>query len=500
MNEVLESPKAAATAVQHAGFIDNAYVAGEGEMLTVENPSHESEVASFRGLSTSQIEDAIRSARKVFDGGEWSGLAARERAEALRRFADALARQADQLTELAVAEAGCPIGTNVMHAQVRTPLRHAHDAIDLFLTLPEIEENAVPLSERVNPLGHVVQSLRRYTPMGVVAGMSASNVPFYTALWKVMPALLAGNAIILRPNPLTPLSAMVFAQAAVEAGLPAGILNVVIENGTEGALSLTTDPAVDMVAFTGSSAVGAQVMAQAAPTMKRLQLELGGKSAQIFLPDAVDRAAGQARIVCTSHAGQGCALGTRIFVPEDRKAEVIEQMAGVLRDVRIGPANDPQTQLGPVISAGQRARCEQYVALAVEHGARVAIGGKRPAHFEKGYYFEPTILDVPDNRNPAAQDEIFGPIVSVIGYRDLDHAVAMANDSRYGLSGYVHGADRALALKVALQIRSGTVNVNGALASAYASSGGQRMSGIGRERGIEGLRIYQQLSGLNIGC
>jgi aldehyde dehydrogenase (NAD+) len=139
------------------------------------------------------------------------------------------------------------------------------------------------------------------------------------------------------------------------------------------------------------------------------------------------------------------------------------------------------------------------VKVSIEHGARVAVGGKRPAHLDKGYYFEPTILDVPDNSNPAAQDEIFGPIVSVIGYRDLDHAVAMANDSRYGLSGYVHGTDKQLALKVALGIRSGTVNVNGALASAFASAGGQRMSGIARERGIEGLRIYQQMTCLNIG-
>jgi aldehyde dehydrogenase (NAD+) len=410
-----------------------------------------------------------------------------------------MAKRADRLTELAIAEAGCPISSSVMIAQVRSPLRHAGEIIDLFLSLPEIEENPIPLSERVNPIGQVIQSLRRYTPMGVVAGIAANNVPFYTALWKVMPALIAGNAVIIRPNPLTPLSAMVFAEAAIEAELPPGILNVVIEGGLEGAQLLTTDRDVDMVAFTGSSSVGAQVMAQAAATMKRVQLELGGKSAQIFLPDAVERATMGARTVCVSHAGQGCALGTRVFVPEDRKAEAIAAMVAEFAKIRIGPANDPETQTGPVISAAQRDRCEHYVKIAVAAGAKVATGGKRPAHLAKGFYFEPTVLDVPDNANPAAQDEIFGPIVSVIGYRDLDHAVAMANDSRYGLSGYVHGADKAVALKVALGIRSGTVNVNGALASAFASSGGQRMSGVARERGIEGLRIYQQLSCLNIG-
>ena len=465
----------------------------------MENPSDESIVASLPGVSTAQVAAAIRSARRAFDDGTWAGLATRDRVTVLRRFVDALAARADRLRELAVAEAGCPIGSSVMHAQVGTPLKHAYDILDFFPTLPDLEENPIPMTERVNPQGQVVQSLRRYSPVGVVAGIPANNVPFYTALWKVMPALIAGNAIVLRPNPLTPLSAMVFAEAAAEADLPPGQLNVVLEAGLEGGQLLTTDPAVDMVGFTGSSAVGAKVMAQAASTMKRLQLELGGKSAQIFLPDAIERAPMQAMVICVAHAGQGCALGTRIFVPEDRKGEVLEKAAELLAKIRIGPANDPQTQTGPVISAAQRERCELYVRLATEHGARVVTGGKRPAHLDKGYYFEPTLLDVPDNANPAAQDEIFGPVVSVIGYRDLDHAVAMANDSRYGLSGYVHGADRAAALKVALGIRSGTVHVNGALTSAYASMGGQRMSGIGRERGIEGLRAYQQLSCLTIG-
>jgi aldehyde dehydrogenase (NAD+) len=333
----------------------------------------------------------------------------------------------------------------------------------------------------------------------VVAGIAAYNFPFYTALWKVLPAMVAGNTVVLRPSPLTPLSAMVFADAAQEADLPPGVLNVVVEAGTQGGQLLTTDPAVDMVAFTGSSDVGVRIAMQAAPTMKRVQLELGGKSAQIFLPDSVDRASTAAVIVCLSHAGQGCALGTRIFIPQERKAETLKAMAAAMSRIRVGPADHAETQMGPVISAAQVARCEHYVQLATEHGAQIVTGGHRPPQVERGFFFEPTLLDVPDNRNPAAQDEIFGPVVSVIGYRDIDHAVAMANDSRFGLSGYVHGQDRQAALGVAQRIRSGTVNVNAGVASTYASSGGQRMSGIGRERGIEGLRIYQQLSCLNLG-
>ena len=233
--------------------------------------------------------------------------------------------------------------------------------------------------------------------------------------------------------------------------------------------------------------------------MKRLVLELGGKSAQIFLPVAVDRAPMHAMIVAIAHAGQGCALGTRLFVPEASKAEVLEKAAAMMAKIKVGPASDPATQTGPVISAAQRARCEHFVAQAVAHGGRVVTGGKRPAHLDKGFYFEPTLLDLPDNANPAAQEEIFGPVAAVIGYRDLDHAIAMANDSKFGLSGYVHGADKAAALKVALGIRSGTVNVNGGLMSTFASMGGIKMSGVGRERGLEGFRAYQQMSVLNIG-
>ncbi len=254
-----------------------------------------------------------------------------------------------------------------------------------------------------------------------------------------------------------------------------------------------------MVAFTGSTHVGEQIMVQAAPTMKRLQLELGGKSAQIFLPDALDQVMPQAMGVCMAHAGQGCALGTRLFVPEEKKAEVLQQVAGAVQSIKVGPADAPETKMGPVISAGQVERCQHYVDAAVEQGGKVVVGGGRPEGLGDGYFFEPTVLDLPDNSNPAAQDEIFGPVVSVIGYRDLDHAVAMANDSRFGLSGYVHGKDRKAALDVGLRIKSGTVNVNAGMMSAYASSGGQRSSGIGRERGIEGLRIYQQLSCLNLG-
>lgn len=484
--------------MEYAAFIDGAFVKGEGERFEVQNPSDESVVAEVTGVSAAQADAAIGAARRAFDAGVWSGLSMKERAAIMTRFGEAMCKRADWLKECAILEAGCPASSTVMGAQVHAPLRMTDEIIDMFLRLPAHEENPLPLHERVNP-HFTVQSLKRWTPLGVVSAISAYNVPFYTAFWKVVPALMAGDTVILRPNPLTPISSMIFAHAAHEAGLPPGVMNVIVEPGLAGGHAMTTDPRVDLVSFTGSCTVGAKVAEQAAPTLKRLVLELGGKSAQIYLPDAVARAPSAALTVCTSHAGQGCVLGTRVFVPQESKAEVLEGMAKLLANVRIGPASDPATQLGPVISAAQRDRCEHFTRAAVEAGGRVVCGGKRPEGMDKGFYWEPTVLDLPDNANPAAQEEIFGPVVGVIGYRDLDHAVEMANDSRFGLSGWVHGADKVKAVEIGSRIRSGSVNVNGALMSSYASGGGIKMSGLGRERGVEGLREFQMMTTFNIG-
>ena len=480
------------------GYIDGAFVKGEGARFIVENPSDETVVAEIAGLSAGQVEKALDAARSSFDSGKWSGLTMKQRAETMRRYSEALKKRADKLKELAIAEAGCPVSSNVMGAQVHAPLRMTDEIIDMFLTLPEFDQNPLPLHERVNPY-FTVQSLKLYRPLGVVSAISAYNVPFYTAFWKVVPALMAGNSVILRPNPLTPLSAMIFAEAADEAGLPKGVMNVIIEQGLEGGLAMTTDDRVDMVSFTGSCTVGAKVAEQSAPTLKRLVLELGGKSAAIFLPDSAERAGAHGHQVCTSHAGQGCVLGTRVFVPQDQKAKVLELMVAAMENVKIGVATDPETQLGPVISAGQRARCEHFTEAAVAAGGRVVTGGKRPAHMDKGFFFEPTVLDLPDNKNPAAQEEIFGPVVGVIGYRDLDHAVEMANDSKFGLSAWITGQDKVAAFQTGLKIRSGAVNVNGAVMSSYASGGGIKMSGLGRERGVEGLREFQMVTTFNLG-
>jgi aldehyde dehydrogenase (NAD+) len=478
-------------------LIGGRAVPGEGEQITVYNPSSGGVTTRLPGASIAQFRQAIASARATADEGQWAAMEPSERVAVLRRFLRLLSDRADNLKSLIVTETGVPVKSFALEAQVGSPLRQMAAMLDLYMKLPQVEENPLPLDERINPFGGFVQSIRRYVPVGVVAAISAYNFPLHISLWKVMTALVTGNCVVLRPSPLTPLSALALAEVAAGAGLPTGVLHVLVEAGSGGATLMTTDPAVDMVSFTGSTAVGSRVAAQAAPSMKRLQLELGGKSAQIFLPDRVDAAFNAALGVCIAHAGQGCVLGTRVFVPEAEKPKVLAAMKASLAYAKIGDSDDPATTMGPVISEAQVQRCERYVQLAVEAGATVITGGKRADR--PGFFFEPTVLDLPDNKNPAAQDEIFGPVVGVIGYRNVDHAIEMANDSPLGLSGYVHSKDARQALEVAKRIRSGTVNVNAFVGSAHASSGGHKMSGIGRERGIEGIRAFQELQVLNLG-
>jgi acyl-CoA reductase-like NAD-dependent aldehyde dehydrogenase len=277
------------------------------------------------------------------------------------------------------------------------------------------------------------------------------------------------------------------------------VLSVVVEEGSHGAELLTTHPAVDMVSFTGSTAVGRRIAAQAAPTLKRVALELGGKSAQIYLDDAVDKAPTGAMVMVAGTAGQACVAATRMLVPNERKAEVLDLVAEVFGQLKVGHPDDPSVLVGPLINAAARDRCERIVAEAEEQGGKVVCGGRPPTDPDKGYYFEPTVLDLPDNANPAAQEEIFGPVLSVIGYADVDDAVRIANDTPYGLSGQVYGADAAAATAVARRLRTGAVNVNTSVFSAYAPGGGYKQSGLGRERGPDGIRAFQEVKHLAIG-
>lgn len=474
-------------------YIDGAFVEGRGRIVEVEDPATEEVFASVAGADAAQVEGAIAAAHGAFVDRRWAGVPGAERVAVLVRMAGALAARRDELVETIVRETGSPTAF-AQFAQVGMALDHARRLPELFASLPEWEHNENPYETLIGPDGRdVFLSIRRYEPCGVVAAITPYNAPLMTNVWKVFSALAAGCSVVLRPSPLTPLNALVLGAAAEEAGLPPGVLNIVAEAGAEGALSLTTDPRVDCVSFTGSTTVGRQIAAQAAPTLKRLVLELGGKSVQLYLDDAVDGAAAGACAVFGALAGQACVAQGRVLVPQARVDEVVARLVGAARSLPVGDPRDPRTVVGPVISAAQRDRVLGLVAEGVDAGAVLACGGGRPAGLTRGHYVEPTVLVVEDNANPAAQREFFGPVVSVQGYRDVDHAVAIANDTEYGLSGAVYTGDLRAGLAVAQRIRSGTVQVNRAAANAYTPMGGMKQSGLGRERGVAGLREYQEI-------
>lgn len=476
-------------------FVAGKWVTGD-ESIPVENPADESRVAEVTATPAMEVDRAIAFARDSFDSGAWSDRPAHERAAVLHRFVDYIEGSAATLVPTLVAEAGQPTRFAEM-TQVRAGVALARQTIDLYLKMDHEQASPVPVDDLVR--ARVALSIRRHEPVGVVAAITPYNAALIMGFQKLVPALMAGNSVILRPSPLTPLSSLVFGMAAEAADLPAGVLSVIAESGTDGAELLTRHPAVDMVSFTGSTVAGRKILAQAAPTVKRVSLELGGKSAQIYLPDAVHRAAAGAAMVIMSTAGQACVAATRMLVPQERREQVLDAVSTAYRSIRVGPPSDPNATMGPVISSAARDRCQRIVWAAEEAGAKVVCGGTRTEGQDRGFYFDPTVLDVPDNANPAAQEEIFGPVLTVIGYRDVDHAVAIANDSAYGLSGQVYGGDVTAAVGVARRLRTGAVNVNTTVFSAYAPSGGYKQSGLGRERGPDGIREFQEVKHMSIG-
>lgn len=476
-------------------YVAGRWVTGD-DVVSVENPADETHFADVTATPFDEVQRAIAEARRSFDEGVWADKPARERAQVLHAFIDYVESARDQLVPTLVGEAGQPTRFAEM-TQLGAGIAIARQTINLFLSMPHEQASPVPVDDLVR--GRVALSIRRHEPVGVVTAITPYNAALIMGFQKLIPALMAGNSVILRPSPLTPISSLIFGAAADAAGVPPGVLSVVIESGTAAAELMTSHPAVDMVSFTGSTMAGRKILAQAAPTVKRVSLELGGKSAQIYLPDAVHRAAGGAMVVVASTAGQACVAATRMLVPQDKKAEVLDAVSAMYQQIKVGPPNDDSSMMGPVISAAQRDKCERYVKLAEEHGGKVFCGGGRPEGLDRGYYFEPTVLDLPNNANPAAQEEIFGPIIGVLGYRDVGDAVAIANDSIYGLSGQVYGADTEAALQVARRLRTGAVNVNTTVFSAYAPSGGYKQSGLGRERGPDGIREFQEVKHMSIG-
>lgn len=470
-------------------FINGSWVEGSGDdVLEVVNPATEEIIAEVPQATPADIDAAVGAARQAFDEGPWPTMSPAERGRILAAMADELTRRRDELVELNITEAGSTRMLADM-LQVGAPIDHFNDLVHRVLPRFAFEEPVPPIYGQ--GIGHGI-AIRE--PYGVAALITAFNFPFLLNLAKVGPALAAGCTAVLKSSPYTPLEAMVLGEIAEAAGVPPGVLNIVTGDVAAGE-RLTRHPDVDIISFTGSDAVGRKVYTQGADSIKKVVLELGGKSANILLEDAdLDKVLQSVLAGFITHAGQGCALQTRILVHQSLHDDLVARVVGTLGFISVGDPSDPATMMGPLIREVQRERVEALIASGVDEGAQIAFGGKRPAHLERGYFVEPTLFVGVDNGMRIAQEEIFGPVAVVIPFADDDEAVRIANDTRYGLAGGVWSGDPLRADAVARRLRTGMVVINGGGGGLNPASpfGGYKHSGIGREFGEYGLSEYLQ--------
>jgi len=446
--------------------------------------------------SAADMEEAIAAARRAFDETDWSTNKALRR-EVVVKLGDRLKANRDRLAAIAQHETGSAMGA-VYSVQVDGPLA----AIDELLTIFDEIAWEKPMGERVG-WGSTSNRILVKEAAGVVGVITPWNVPFYITIGKVIPALLAGCTVIIKPAPDTPLFSTIIGEMAEEAGVPPGVLNVVC--GSDPVLlgeMLVTDKRVDLISFTGSTGVGKRIMEKGAATLKRLFLELGGKSAAIILEDTPNFAEAVSQSVVCFHAGQGCATITRLLVPRSRYQEAVAVLEATYAaySQMWGDPNEPANVMGPLISAKQRVRVMGYIQSGIDEGARLLAGGRAPADRGGGFFVEPTCFVDVTNDMKIAREEIFGPVLVVIPFEDEDDAVRIANDSDYGLSGGVRSGDLDRAMKIAKRIRTGTVGVNGGMSIAVdLPFGGYKQSGIGKEWGHEGFDEYLETKVIGVG-
>jgi aldehyde dehydrogenase (NAD+) len=453
------------------------------------NPATEETLGTVADAGADDVAAAVAAARRAFDESGWaSDRALRHRC--LTQLRDGLRAEAQQLHAQIVAEVGATLAITANGPQGDGPLA----ILDYYLELMQhyAWEAELPVTRH---MGVPSKRLLWREAAGVVAAITPWNFPFQINIAKIAPALAAGCSVILKAAPETPWTATFIGRIAAEqTDMPPGVLNVLTSSDrvSVGEL-LVAHPEVDMVSFTGSTATGRRVMANAAATVKRVFLELGGKSATIVLDDADFSSALLAGLAVCYHAGQGCAIATRLLLPRQRYAEGVEFLKSAFAQHAYGDPLGAGQIMGPLISARQLARVLEYIEIGQREGARLVCGGKRPAHLKRGYYLEPTLFADVTNDMRIAQEEIFGPVLVVIAYDDDEDAVRIANDSIYGLSGAIIGSPQR-ALAMARRIRAGTMNVNGANFFAPDSPfGGYKQSGMGREMGVAGLEEYLQI-------
>lgn len=467
-------------------LIDGKLVAGSSGTFRTVNPATEETLGVAADASVEDMSTAIAAARQAFDETDWSRNV-ELRVRCVRQLQQAMRDHVEELRELAIVEVGAPRMLTSM-AQLEGPIEDLSFCADTAESYQWTTDLGV-----ATPMG--IKTHRRIAreAIGVVGAISPWNFPNQINLAKLGPALAAGNTVVLKPAPDTPWSAAALGQLILEhTDTPAGVVNIVTSSDHGVGELLSKDARVDMVSFTGATNTGRAVMSDCSATLKKVFLELGGKSAFLVLDDAdLATACSMSAFTASLHAGQGCALTTRLVVPRARYDEAVEAAAATMAGLKPGEPNDAGTICGPVISERQRDRILGYLDLAVAEGGRFACGGGRPADRDTGFFIEPTVIAGLDNTAKVAREEIFGPVLTVIAHDGDDDAVRIANDSPYGLSGTVFSSDQERAAGVAARMRVGTVNVNGGVwYSADMPFGGYKQSGIGREMGLAGFEEY----------
>jgi aldehyde dehydrogenase (NAD+) len=467
--------------------------ASTGKTFQNINPATEKVIGEVADGSSDDMQRAISAARRAFDDTDWStNRSFRQRC--LRQLTEAIQSEREELREQLILEVGCP--RMLTHGpQLDVPLDHAisypADLIDEYAwetNLPDALDMRGNMSSR-----RIIKE-----PVGVVGAIVPWNYPFEVSITKIAQALATGNTVVLKPAPDTPWNATFVARIAAEhTDIPPGVLNIVTSSDHQVGEQLTLSPEVDLISFTGSTAVGKRIMEKGSATMKRLFLELGGKSANIVLEDADFSTAMMSGVAVCSHAGQGCAIPTRMLIPRRRYEEGVEILRAIMSGIPYGDPQRPDVLMGPLISEKQRNRVLGYIEKGVAEGATLALGGHRPKDLDKGWFVEPTIFTDVDNSMAIAQEEIFGPVLVVIPFEDDDDAVRIANDSNYGLGGAVTSGSLERSFAVANRIRTGMLSVNGGVPyGADLPFGGFKDSGIGRQNGTAGFDQYLEIKSL----
>nr|WP_029112580.1 aldehyde dehydrogenase family protein [Mycobacterium sp. URHB0044] len=473
-------------------LIDGKLVDGEAGTFTNTNPANEAVLGEVADASRADMNRAIDAARKAFDETDWS-RSPKFRQRCLLQLHDALEHEKEALREELILEAGCPRAITYgpqLDAPLSDALKYPAELIDRYPWETDLGDAFIALT------GRTTRRKVWREPVGVVGAIVPWNFPFEVTIHKVAQALATGNTLVVKPAPATPFNATRLGRLIAEAtDIPAGVVNIVTASNHLVGEELTLSPKVDLISFTGSTAVGQRIMEKGAATMKRLFLELGGKSATIVLDDADLATACLVGIGPCMHAGQGCANPTRLLLPRSRYDEGIAILKGIYDNVAPGDPQDPATLCGPVISAKQRERVVGYIQKGIDEGATLVSGGvDAPAGFDKGFWVKPTLFADVDNSMTIAQEEIFGPVLAVIPYDGEVDAIRIANDSKYGLAGNVMSGSLDRSLSVARRIRAGFIGLNGTVGyGADTPFGGYKASGVGRQNGTAGFDQYTEI-------